>query len=127
MLIDSSAWIEFLRGTDSTICRRVDAALDSVIVTTDPIVMELTAGALHESELDNVGALLGRARMIRCVPDDYLAAAHIYRTARLGGETIRSMFDCLIAAVAIRADVPLLHADHDFDVIARHSSLRILS
>lgn len=41
------------------------------------------------------------------------------------GEPVRSGMDCLIAAVAIRDDATLLHADRDFDVIARHTELRI--
>jgi predicted nucleic acid-binding protein len=35
------------------------------------------------------------------------------------------LIDCLIGAIAIRADVPLLHADADFDLLARHTSLRV--
>lgn len=33
------------------------------------------------------------------------------------------MIDCLIAAVTIEADASLLHADTDFDVLARHTAL----
>ncbi len=35
------------------------------------------------------------------------------------------MIDCLIATLAIRADVPVLHAGADFDVLARHTGLQI--
>ena len=47
------------------------------------------------------------------------------RTCRAQGVTIRRLTDCLIGTVAIRTGVPLLHADHDFDLIARCSGLRI--
>jgi predicted nucleic acid-binding protein len=33
--------------------------------------------------------------------------------------------DCLIAAVAISADAAILHRDSDFDVIARHTELKV--
>ncbi len=33
--------------------------------------------------------------------------------------------DCLVAAIAIRADVPVLHADRDFDTLARHTDLSV--
>jgi predicted nucleic acid-binding protein len=36
------------------------------------------------------------------------------------------MVACLIAATAIDADLPVLHADADFDVLARHTSLRVV-
>ena len=35
------------------------------------------------------------------------------------------MRDCLVAAPVIRAGASILHKDRDFDVIARHTELRI--
>ncbi len=55
---------------------------------------------------------------------DYEEAAAIYRHCRSQGATVRRLNDCLIAAVAIRAGVPLLHADQDFDQIAQHCRLQ---
>ena len=60
---------------------------------------------------------------------DFAAAAAIFRAVRRSGHTVRSKVDCLIAAIAIRHDVPLLHRDADFERIAavtgmRHQSLR---
>ena len=64
-------------------------------------------------------------RTIPTNPTDYETAATLYRTCRRGGQTVRKLIDCLIAAVAIKADIPVLHADTDFDVLARHTRLRI--
>ena len=52
-------------------------------------------------------------------------AAALYRLCRQEGETVRKLIDCLIGAVAIGADVPVLHNDDDFDVLARHTDLKI--
>jgi predicted nucleic acid-binding protein len=52
-------------------------------------------------------------------------AAALYRTCRHGGDTVRRLVDCLIAAVAIKAGVPVLHADADFDALARHTQLGV--
>ena len=49
----------------------------------------------------------------------------LYRTCRRNGDTVRKLIDCLIAAVAMRAELPILHADVDFDAIARHTPLRL--
>lgn len=57
--------------------------------------------------------------------EDYEEAARIYRVCRSAGETVRKMTDCLVAVAAIRAGASLLHHDRDFDVIARHTDLRI--
>ena len=46
------------------------------------------------------------------------SAALLYARCRWQGITIRSPNDCLIAACAVEADVPLLHADRDFLTLA---------
>jgi predicted nucleic acid-binding protein len=56
---------------------------------------------------------------------DYDAAALLYRQCRRQGETVRKLIDCLIAAVAIRAGIAVLHNDRDFDVLARHTELQV--
>ena len=125
ILIDTSAWVEFLRDTASPVCARVDEQLGSESVTCDPIRMEVLAGARDERHLGQLRGLLARASVVATEPADYEEAALLYRTCRRGGETVRKLIDCLIAAVAIRADVPMLHADNDFDVLARWTALRI--
>jgi predicted nucleic acid-binding protein len=125
ILIDTSAWVEFLRDTGSAVCERVDTLLDTDIATCDPVRMEVLAGARDERHLNNLRRLLARASIIPTAPADYEAAAALYRTCRREGETVRRLLDCLIAAVAIHASVPILHADSDFDTLARHTPLRI--
>jgi predicted nucleic acid-binding protein len=125
ILVDTSAWVEFLRDTGSPVCVRVDELLAAEVATCDPVRMELLAGARDEGHLDGLRRLLARAVVIPTEPTDYEQAAALYRTCRRAGETVRRMVDCLIAAVAIRSDVPVLHADADFDVLARHTSLRV--
>lgn len=125
ILIDTSAWVEFLRDTKSNVCERVDALLDADVATCDPVRMEVLAGARDERHLNDLRRLLARASIISTAPADYEAAAALYRTCRRRGETVRKLIDCLIAAVAIHANVPILHADSDFDTLARHTPLRI--
>ena len=125
ILVDTSAWIEFLRDTGSSICRRTDQLLDDDIATCDPIRMEVLAGARDESHLNDLRRLLARASVFATEPTHYEQAAGLYRSCRRSGETVRRLLDCLIAAVAISAGVPVLHADADFEVLARHSELRL--
>jgi predicted nucleic acid-binding protein len=125
ILVDTSAWVEFLRDTGSPVCARVDELLDADIATCHPIRMEVLAGARDERHLNDLRRLLARASLVPTEPTDYEEAAVLYRACRHGGETVRKLIDCLIAALAIRADVPILHADTDFDVLARHTALQI--
>jgi predicted nucleic acid-binding protein len=125
ILIDTSAWVEFLRGTGSSTCDEVDRLLDRESAVTDVVVMEVLAGARDDGQLRDLRGLLGRSLLLSCEAADYLEAARLYRTCRNRGKAVRRLVDCLIAAVAIRSDVPILHADRDFDVLAEFAGLRI--
>lgn len=125
ILIDTSAWVEFLRDTGSTVCQRVDAVLDEEIAISHPIRMEVLAGARNEGHLEDLRGLLARSSLVATEPTDYEDAAALYRGCRRGGETVRKLIDCLIAATAIRTSMSVLHADTDFEVLARHTRLQI--
>ena len=125
VLIDTSAWVEFLRGTASPVSDSVEAALGGEIAVCDAIRTEVLAGARSEGHLRSLRGLLARARLLPTGPQDYDEAAVLYRRCRREGETVRKLMDCLIAAVAIRAGVAVLHRDADFEVLARHTELQI--
>ena len=125
ILIDTSAWVEFLRDTGSDACRRVDEQLAEGFVTCDPIRMEVLAGARGERHLRDLRGLLGRGASVPVGSTHYDDAALLYRICRREGETVRRLIDCLIAAAAIDAGVPVLHCDSDFDVLARHTPLQV--
>lgn len=125
ILVDTSAWIEFLRDTGSPVCQRVDDLLATEIATCDVVRMEVLAGARDEQHLQQLRRLLARASTLPTEPVDYDAAAALYRTCRQRGHTVRKLIDCLIAAVAIRGNVPVLHRDADFDILAQHTTLQI--
>ena len=124
ILIDSSAWIEFLRDTGSTACNRGDELLGTEIAVCDPVWMEVLAGARDDRHLTDLRGLLAGGTLLATESVDYEEAAALYRICRRRGETPRKLIDCLIAAIAIRSDVPILHADSDFEVLARHTALR---
>ncbi|MNC88430.1 Ribonuclease VapC11 [compost metagenome] len=87
--------------------------------------MEVLAGARDQEHLEQLRRLLARATLLATESIDYDTAAAIYRNSRSQGKTVRKLIDCLIAAVAMRARVPLLHADQDFTTIAAVTDLRI--
>jgi len=88
--------------------------------------MEVLAGARNREHEQSLRRLLAGARLTPVGGlDAWEQAARIYRICRRAGFTPRSQLDCLVAAVAIREDVPVIHADRDFDQIARHTPLRV--
>ena len=125
IFVDTSAWVEFLRDTGSETSDSVEAALQGEVAICEAIRMEVLAGSRDGEHEMNLRRLLARAVMVRIEPRDFDHAAALYRRCRRRGETVRKLLDCLIAAVAIRADAPVLHQDSDFDVLARHTRLRL--
>jgi hypothetical protein len=127
-LVDTSAWVEFLRATGSTAHEQVRRAveLDRPIHTTDVVVMEVLAGGRDDEHVARLRRLLGRCEFVPVAGlADFERGAAIYRQCRRAGDTVRALNDCLIAAVAIRAGIDVLHANRDFDVIARHCPLEL--
>lgn len=127
MIVDSSAWIEFLRREPMNPTRmRVESALTAGIAAhCEPVAMEVLAGARDDAHMRRLQGLLARSALHRVDETHWVTAARLYRTCRQRGETVRKMIDCLIAAVAIDAGLPVLHADKDFEVLARHTPLRL--
>ena len=96
------------------------------LATTEPVVLEVLAGARDAAQLRRLrGVVLSHILLPLDGLADYEEAAALYRHCRSSGVTIRALIDCLIAVVAMRSDVELLHADRDYDAIARHAPLRI--
>lgn len=124
IMVDTSAWIEFLRDTGSGTCQAVDDLLEADIAVCDAITMEVLAGARDDRHLADLRGLLARATLVSNRAVDYEEAAGLYRACRRRGETVRRMLDCLIAAAAIRCGAELLHAGADFEALARHTGLK---
>ena len=121
-LIDSSAWIDYLRRTGSVAnieVRRMVHEDPATVATTEPVVMELLAGARSDRVFAQLQTLTGGLRLLPVeAAVDYRDAATVYRAVRATGCTVRGLLDCLIAVVAVRTSAILVHRDRDFDVLA---------
>lgn len=128
MIVDTSAWVEYLRATGSPthVALREAVASDASLASPSPVVMELLAGCRTEEAAARLQRMLARFEILDVEGlADFEDAAYIQRTCRRGGDTVRSMVDCLIAAIALREGRPLLTTDRDFEVIARHVDLEL--
>lgn len=129
IVVDSSVWIEFLRATGTQTHHRLVELIKSNadLAVTEVVVMELLGGMRNGR-----AALRGRLLAYPLLPlqglQDFEEAALIYHRCQRAGETLASGYtDCLIAIPTIRAGAHLIHNDHDFEVIARHSDLQLAS
>jgi predicted nucleic acid-binding protein len=121
ILVDTSAWIEYDRATGSAVERRLSDLIDQdgPVAVTEPVIMEVVAGARTEAGDADLNRLLRRFVLLAFDPvADFVAAARIYRRCRNAGVTPRGMVDCMIASVAWRRDAALLTCDSDLVRVA---------
>ena len=128
VLVDTSVWIDFLRRGVSAQSRILADLISGErgIAICGLVRQEVLQGVRDEVTLRRVRTLLGQTHYLRLEePQTFDQAAEIYRDLRRHGATLRSPMDCLIAAIAIHSQTPLLHRDRDFLTIARFSSLKL--
>lgn len=130
-IVDSSAWIEYLRRTgsraDSHVTQMVERERPDASVT-EPVIMELLAGARSRENFLRLRRLLDAMPLCSVDPAcDFGEAGALYKYLRDRGITIRSQVDCLIAATAWRRDATIVHADRDFDTIASRYPVHVMS
>jgi predicted nucleic acid-binding protein len=128
IVVDTSVWIDVLAGRRTKQARRCVALIEGgePVALTDVIFTEVLQGLRADDDVEVVERHLRAFPILRLEGlDDFALAASLYRSARARGITIRNTLDCLIAAPCVRTRAPLLHADADFDRLARCSPLRI--
>ena len=131
ILIDTSAWIEYLRATGSAAAIEVRRLLSTEadrVVMCEPVAMEILSGAVDDDKHAKLEQLVNGLPSLS-IDDavDFRSAAAIYRAARRAGQTVRSINDCLIAAVSMRHGANIIHRDADFEVIAAITGLKAQS
>ena len=128
ILVDTSLWVEHLRGTQSHAhleFRALATTDPASIATCEPVAMELLAGPTDPFTVRRLEDQLGTLDDLTVDPaQDFRAAATFARAVRRGGNTVRSLTDCLIAAVAIRHGTDVWHCDEDYVRIAEVTDLR---
>ncbi|MBI5042653.1 MAG: PIN domain nuclease [Nitrospirae bacterium] len=128
ILIDTSAFIEFLNNTGSPFDREIERLINDNedIAVADIIITEILQGIRNDKEFAEIrkSLLSFPVYSLRGV-DSCIAAAELYRRCRKRGLTIRNTIDLLIAQIALENDLALLHNDKDFNTLSAISILKI--
>ena len=128
ILVDTSAWVEYDRATGSPVDQRLSELIanQGPVAVTEPVVMEVLAGARSDRREADLRRLLLRFGLLRFDPTtDFDGAVQIYRRCRAEGITPRGLIDCMVAAVAWRREATLLAHDADLDRVARVMGIEI--
>jgi predicted nucleic acid-binding protein len=122
VIVDTSAIIELLRNTGSAVHKRLERALKrtETVLIPSVVLQEVLQGARSLKHFADLELQMEMLRLFE--PEDSIElhrhAAMLYARCRWQGLTPRSPIDCIVAACALEAGVPLLANDRDFAVIA---------
>jgi predicted nucleic acid-binding protein len=132
MMVDTSAWVEYIRATGSFCDLRLQQTLmrgDAVFVPA-VVLQEVLQGARSPSHYMALQSELDQLPVFDPldVHELHRQAGLLYARCRWQGVTVRSPMDCIVAACALEADIPLLARDSDFSDICRiEPKLRLVS
>ena len=126
ILVDSSVWIDYFRGTVTPQTEKLDTVLGvEPIVTGDLILTEVLQGFISDRDFSQAKKLMMSLLVIDLAGQALaIQAANNFRTLRALGITVRKTIDTLIATRCIENRMPLLYSDRDFDPFVQHLGLR---
>jgi predicted nucleic acid-binding protein len=128
VIIDTTVWIDYLRGTENPETRWLDRELQRQrLGLTDLILFEVLQGIRDQNSFARVRAELLKFQVFETGSSVLaVAAAQNYRDLRQRGYTVRKTVDCLIATFCLLAKHELLHRDRDFDPFEKALGLRVV-
>ncbi|MEQ8694739.1 MAG: PIN domain nuclease [Gammaproteobacteria bacterium] len=126
ILVDSSVWIDYFKGTANEETDFLDSALGlEPVGIGDLILTEVLQGIKSDSEYRKVKQLMMELSIFELLGQDRaIRAANNYRVLRKKGVTIRKTSDLIIGTFCIDESLPLLFRDRDFEPMIQHLGLR---
>jgi predicted nucleic acid-binding protein len=126
ILVDSSVWIDYFRGTTTPETDRLEALLGSEPVAAgDLMLTEVLQGFGSDRDFNRAKKLLTSLVVIDMGGRDIaIQAARNFRALRALGITVRKTIDTVIATRCMESGHTLLYSDRDFDPFVLHLGLR---
>jgi predicted nucleic acid-binding protein len=126
ILVDSSVWIDYFRGTPTPEAEKLDSLLGAEpIATGDLILTEVLQGIVSDRDFNQARKLLTTLVVVDLAGQDIaIQAARNFRVLRALGVTVRKTIDTVIATRCIESRLSLLYSDRDFDPFVEHLGLR---
>jgi predicted nucleic acid-binding protein len=129
IVVDTSIWIDFLRGENSSeraLLHRLIEDEEEISIT-GIIMTEILQGIKDDKKYQITKYYLLEFPIYEPSGiNTYIDAARIYRECRNNGKTIRSTIDCIIAAICLENDLSILHKDRDYDIIQECIGLKVV-
>ena len=126
ILVDSSVWIDYFKGTITAQTERLDGLLGlEPLAIGDLILTEVLQGFDNERDFSEVRRMLTSLVIVELGGREVASkAAKNFRVLRRRGVTVRKTIDTLIATRCIESGFDLLYSDRNFDPFVKHLGLR---
>lgn len=128
VLVDTSVWIDYFRGTETPRVFLLDGMLarDRIIIG-DLIITELMQGFRYKKELAAISEIVNLLEYKDLVGREIAEkSAENYRYLRKKGATVRKTIDVIIGTFCIENEIYLLHDDRDFTPMEKHLGLKVI-
>lgn len=130
VLIDTSAWVDFLNGYESlegmAVCELLKG--EDEVCTCGVVVAEVFQGLRGNGAYNEIASLFSEMTFLQCSGiSSYFKTAELYRTLRKRGVTVRSTIDCLITILAADNGCRILARDRDIAAIVSSGALKLNS
>ena len=127
VVVDTTVWIDYVRGVDSPHTDALDRELlHNQVITGDLLIAEFLQGFHDDRDFEAATNMMNSLIYFDMLGKDIaLKSAANFRFLRKNGVTIRKTADVIIGTFCIEHDLPLLHNDRDFDPMEKHLGLRI--
>lgn len=123
IVVDTSAWIDYFGGREYAL---LDDALKQGAVLLPPIVAaELVSGAHRPRERAALVEFLVELPLCTADLGHWIRVGNLRRACREKGLSV-STPDAHVAQCSLDANAPLLSLDAVFELMARHTSLRLM-
>jgi len=125
ILVDSSVWIDYFRGTPTAEADRLERLLgETDLLIGDIVLAEVLQGFDSERDFATALRLMDAFTTVAIGGrDTAIEAARNFRRLRIMGITVRKTIDTLIATHCILNGVRLLYSDRDFEPFVAHLGL----
>jgi predicted nucleic acid-binding protein len=126
ILVDSSVWIDYFRGSSTPETEKLDSLLGTEPVATgDLILAEVLQGFVADRDSNQARKLMMSLVVVDIGGREVaIQAAKNFRALRALGVTVRKTIDTIIATRCIESRFSLLYSDRDFDPFVIHLGLR---
>jgi hypothetical protein len=128
ILVDSSVWIDYFRGTVNAQTDKLDSLLDQEpLAVGDLILIEVLQEIDNERSCNEVRKILTSLSVVELGGQEIaIQAAKNSRALRRFGAAVRQTVNIVIATRCIESGYTLLHNDRDFDPFVKYLGLRVV-